>query len=312
MLVAVSGGGDSVGLALALSELASAHSLGIVLSYFDHKTREPGEHRADRACVHALSEHLNVPVVFGAAAHPPDRRRVTDRGGGEAHSREERYRFLHAASRLTGARYCATAHTRDDQIETVAMRLLAGISSPLLSGIPDRRHTQYVTFIRPALAVSGCALRELAQLRGLSWREDATNESLKYRRNVIRHVVLPAARTVWPLFEDDMLLIARSYGDRSVVREGTVSELQATDRAGRTIFSAAKFYELAPEARLSFLYRVLYERGLISRLDRPGHRFFAPLVDERKTRNGVILEGRGLRFVMSGPRIELSRIGESR
>ncbi|MFP4375591.1 MAG: tRNA lysidine(34) synthetase TilS [Spirochaetales bacterium] len=309
LLVAVSGGGDSVALALALSEITERFSLQLILAHFDHHTRDPAEHRADRALVSDLANAIGAPLFYGSAASPPSRDEAAAGGGYEALARAQRYGFLESIGRSTGVRYCALAHTRDDQVETVAMRLLGGIDSPLLAGMPAIRESGGVLFVRPALEVSGDALRAYARSRGASWREDTTNSDLRYRRNLVRHEIVPQARVSWPRLGDDLLVIARAYRERSRRLSSAADQVSVADRAGKTIISAADLFRLAPDARLALLYQTLSDRGMISRENRPGHAFFAPLMGQPPRRNGIILEGRGMRFVLSGTRIELSRLG---
>jgi tRNA(Ile)-lysidine synthase len=116
--------------------------------------------------------------------------------GSEESLRGERYAFLTRAANQAGARYVATAHTADDQVETVLFNVLRGTGLAGLAGIPRcRKLTESATLIRPLLDVNRGEV--LAYLRGLkqSFREDSSNASPDYTRNRIRHELLPYLET---------------------------------------------------------------------------------------------------------------------
>ncbi|HEX7624999.1 MAG TPA: tRNA lysidine(34) synthetase TilS, partial [Anaeromyxobacteraceae bacterium] len=133
VLVALSGGADSVALLAALAALRGAGALEDVSAcHVDHQLR-PGSDADGVACA-ALCAELEVPLV---------RTPVTVPGGENVQqaARRERYRALRAAAALAGASRIATGHTMGDQAETVLLRLLRGAGARGLSGIPPRRGT---------------------------------------------------------------------------------------------------------------------------------------------------------------------------
>jgi tRNA(Ile)-lysidine synthase len=112
--------------------------------------------------------------------------------------REARYRILEGARRETGAGWIATGHTRNDQAETLLLNLVRGTGPRGLAGIPEARDH----IVRPLLAVQRAAIAAYAARWGIAYREDPSNARATYRRNRIRHRLLP--------------LLAREYNPRIV------------------------------------------------------------------------------------------------
>ncbi len=184
LLVAVSGGADSCALLVALASLAREFDLRLHAAHLDHGLRE--DSRKDAAHVRALCERLRVPLV---AARWDTRARMKAAGtSGEHGLRLLRRRFLRAAMRRAGAVAVATAHTADDQLETVLMRLARGASVRGLAGMRPR----HGVWIKPLLqATRHDVERDLTRAR-IAWREDASNASRAFLRNRIRLDVVPA------------------------------------------------------------------------------------------------------------------------
>jgi len=120
-----------------------------------------------------------------AAEGGPSRTRLTLQ---EA-ARAARYAGLRAQAERLGAEHVATAHTRDDQAETVLLRLLRGSGVDGLGGIPERSADGWI--VRPLLGVGRHEIEEYARVEGLAWREDGSNASRAYARNRLRHDWLP-------------------------------------------------------------------------------------------------------------------------
>ena len=123
--------------------------------------------------------------VRGARSGGPSRTRPTLQ---EA-ARALRYDALRRIAARLGAARVATAHTLDDQAETLLLRLLRGCAPDALGGIPERSPDGAV--VRPLLGATREAVRGYACARGLAWREDASNASPVYARNRVRHELLP-------------------------------------------------------------------------------------------------------------------------
>lgn len=177
VLVAVSGGADSVGLLSVLYALAPAWRLTLRVLHVDHGLRADSGRDAD--FVRALGARLGVAVDVERVRIGP--------GSVEAAARTARYAALEAWADRLGADRIALGHTADDQAETVLMRLLDGAGVRGLAAIPPVRGR----VIRPLLEVRGRMLRDTLTTAGQEWLEDPTNRDPKFLRNRVRHELLP-------------------------------------------------------------------------------------------------------------------------
>jgi tRNA(Ile)-lysidine synthase len=187
VLVAVSGGPDSVALLRGLIAAQSGGSCRLVAAHFNHRMR--GEQAdQDESFVLTLSRQFGVPCVVGRREGA-----LTSHGQGlELAMRRARYGFLLRAAENSGARYIATAHTADDQAETILHRIIRGTGLLGLAGIPKLRTlSPAVSLVRPMLAIRRTEVRDYLARLGQPAREDATNQDLSLRRNRIRHQLLP-------------------------------------------------------------------------------------------------------------------------
>jgi tRNA(Ile)-lysidine synthase len=187
VVVGCSGGADS----LALLALAVDDALAPIAVHVDHGLRPGSEREA--------GDVADLAARLGAGF---DARRVTVAGGAnfEARARTARYDALEAARVAHAATAVLVAHTADDQAETVLLNFLRGSGSAGLAGMPARRGR----VVRPLLAARRADLRVECARRGLVPWEDPSNDDLSFRRNWIRHEVLPlleqgAGRDLTPL-----------------------------------------------------------------------------------------------------------------
>lgn len=174
-LIACSGGRDSVALLHAVVDAGLQPSAVTI----DHGLGPHGARAA--AHVHALCEAWRVP-------HRVLRVDVSAGEGPEDAARRARYAALFAEADRIAAPSIVLAHTADDQIETVLMRLITGAGAAGLAGIPARRGRLH----RPWLAVSRQRVARYAAEHALTWIDDPTNAGLDYQRNRVRHLLVPA------------------------------------------------------------------------------------------------------------------------
>ncbi|MHC5012578.1 MAG: tRNA lysidine(34) synthetase TilS, partial [Planctomycetota bacterium] len=183
VLVAVSGGADSMALALLLHE-ASAHALplSLVLGHVDHGWRGAEAAARDRAAVERLARRIDAPLDVAPTPNPPVRT--------EDEARRWRYNRLALSADRHGCRKVATGHHLRDQAETVLMRLLRGSGPVGLAGIPRRRPLGEaeagLEVVRPLLDVDPRRLRAFLEARGVAWVEDETNLDPRRDRARIR------------------------------------------------------------------------------------------------------------------------------
>ncbi len=184
--VAVSGGADSVALLRALDELRPELGIALCAVHFHHGIRGAAADQ-DEAFVAELAQQLGVKYVIGRGDVPAHAKH--SRQSLETAARELRYRFFESVLRSGVVDKIATAHTMDDQAETVLMRTLRGAGTRGLSGIHAEKDAG--RYLRPLLGVRRQQLEEYLRALGQTWREDASNADRKHFRNQVRHDLLP-------------------------------------------------------------------------------------------------------------------------
>ena len=257
VVVAISGGADSLCLLYVLHDVSPALRLRLHVAHLDHALR-PGSD-GDAAFVAAQARLLHLPYTVERIDVAGLARR--ERLSIETAARAARYQFLRAVAARAGTRVIATGHTRDDQAETILMHLARGSGLNGLAGMTPRRDD----IARPLLELGHAEALAYCAARGLAPREDESNQSPLYRRNRVRHDVLPALDALYPnaganiaraarLLAGDLVLIerlARRALDAAIV---DIDVTQAT-------LSAARWGEAEPELR-PHMARLLLRRLL--------------------------------------------------
>lgn len=189
-MLAVSGGLDSMVLLDAAAAAVARERLTIAT--FDHGTGAA----ATAACelVERSAASLGINCIAGRATSPL---------ASEAELRDARWRFLRDVAAGASAVVC-TAHTADDQVETVLMRILRDAGARGLAGLYASG-----SVLRPVVRLRRRDLARYARAQGLTWVEDPSNDSLRYLRNRVRHELLPALRRANPSIDDVLLATAR-------------------------------------------------------------------------------------------------------
>ncbi|HXV82190.1 MAG TPA: tRNA lysidine(34) synthetase TilS [Candidatus Binatia bacterium] len=197
VLVAVSGGPDSVALLHLLSELRGQMDLRLEVAHLQHGIRGT-EAQDDARFVAELARALGLPFHL-REANIRQIRRETGKGNLEALARAERYRFFAEVVQERELHRVATAHTLDDQAETVLMWFLRGAGMKGLSGMPpaqnlrlDSTHsTETLKIIRPLLEVSKAEILHYLESKKVDYRIDRTNLDTALLRNWIRLKLMP-------------------------------------------------------------------------------------------------------------------------
>jgi tRNA(Ile)-lysidine synthase len=205
VVAAVSGGADSTALLHALVTLGHP----VEAAHFDHHTRQ-GESARDAEFVRDMAAELGVPFHAGGADVAADAREAGR--SFEDQARRARYAFLRGVAEKTGCNAVALGHHRDDQAETVLLRLLRGTAGRGLAGMLPVRMEGNLRIVRPLLDCTHGELCHWLRKRGIAWREDATNADPDHaRRNRVRHELLPAlAREFNPCIHDALASLAHA------------------------------------------------------------------------------------------------------
>lgn len=215
VLVAVSGGADSVALLDVLCVLRESLGLTLTVAHVHHGLRPEADTEA--AGVRRLSASLGVACHVERVAV----RRAPPWEGLEAESRRARHAALERVACVVGAARIATGHTADDQAETVLMRLLQGAGPRGLGGIAPARGL----LIRPLLETRRAAIEEYLGARGLTWTEDSSNRDVRFLRNRIRHDLLPF------MAEIGGASVVEALGRSAAAARAVVADLEERARA---------------------------------------------------------------------------------
>jgi tRNA(Ile)-lysidine synthase len=275
VVLAVSGGRDSISLMHAAAARARA-SIACVAS-FDHATG-PHSMRALALVTRAAGE-LGLEVLTA---------RATSAGRTEAEWRAQRWSFFREVARERGAQV-ATAHTRDDQIETVLMRAMRGAGARGLAGLAagagDAR-----AIVRPLLACSRAEVAAFAARGELEWVDDPSNARRDHLRNRLRRDLLPALTRARPSLPGELLSIGERAAElRADVDRYVDRELDLAHRCGAILVAREIMLRYDPEG-LALLWPAIAARAGAT-LDRRGtDRLVAFTTEER----------RGARMQLSG------------
>lgn len=189
VVVAVSGGADSVALLRALHRLATAPARRLLVAHFNHQLRGP-DAEADQHFVGTLAADLRLECLTGTAATADLARRRGD--GLEEAGRAARYAWLKSAAQHRGARFVVTAHNMEDQAETIMYRVLRGTGLAGLAGMPrTRRLGTGLALIRPMLGIRRREILDYLNSLKQPYRQDASNLDPSYARNRLRHEWFP-------------------------------------------------------------------------------------------------------------------------
>ena len=258
LVVAVSGGPDSVALLRALREVRGVGPL--VAAHLNHQLRGD-ESDADEAFVRDLCAGLSLDCRC-------ERRDMRAEAGGdnlEAVARRLRYEWLVRVAGEAGAGWVATGHTADDQAETVLHRLLRGTGLKGLRGIAVRRElAPGVALVRPLLTTTRTEVMAYLNEIGQAYRQDSTNLDPAFTRNRIRHRLLPLLAVEYsPEIVACLSRLAEQAEEVYAAEEEQARTLLATaelPRAGAVLVFDAGQLAAAPRQRVREMFRLVWER----------------------------------------------------
>ncbi len=274
LLVAVSGGPDSVCLLHILSKLQEELGIKLHAAHLNHQLRGD-ESEADARYVSNLAQRLNISATT-------DQRDVKayqaqQRTSLEEAAREVRYTFLAQVAKSIGANRVAVGHTTNDHIETILMHLIRGTGTKGLCGLQTCTEWQSsgnsLTVIRPLLAVSRQETTSYCHHHKLMPRIDSSNLSLSPLRNRIRHQLLPLLKSYNPQVAEALLRTARIASDVISLLDSETTQVWdeiALEQGDTVILDKARFIEL-PSALKQHLLRTAIEKVVGSLKDIETH-----------------------------------------
>ncbi len=226
LVVAVSGGPDSVCLFHILLGLQQELGVKLHVAHLNHQLRG-AEAEADARYVAGLARRLAVPATIeqrDVRAYQAEHRLSLEEA-----AREVRYAFLAEVARAVGTDWVAVGHTLDDHIETILMHLIRGTGSRGLRGLQPEISWQIsgasLTIVRPLLSVSRQETESYCRLHKLSPRVDSSNLLLSPLRNRVRHQLLPLLEGYNPRIAEALLRTAGIAGDDLAFLDGAVAEV---------------------------------------------------------------------------------------
>ena len=283
VLVAVSGGADSVALLRALAVIAPRRvwRLGLTVGHVRHHLRSAEETAQDGQLVTEAAQALGLPLLCA------DLDLGGESGNVEALARRQRYRALCQMAESCGAAFVATGHHGDDQLETILMRLLRGASVKGMAGIAWRRpfarsrtgaDGDGPELIRPMLGTDRATARSFLEAVGQVWREDRTNADRSRWRARLRHEVLPVLHALRPDASRKAVQLAEHMTEAwQVLAEAIDAAVERAKVTPEGVTLDRRQVRALPRAVLVGLLRRLLAEAGVSR-DKLGRRHVGPIV----------------------------------
>jgi len=255
VIVGVSGGADSVGLLYILTELKE-YELKLIVSHLNHRIR-PLEAKRDAEFVERIAKGLGLTFELKEVDALEFKKR--SKLSLEEAGRILRYEFFKEALDKYHAQRVATAHTQDDQAETVLMRLIKG-SGPLgLSGIPPLSEG-YI--IRPLIETPRSEIESYLKSRGINWVEDSTNRARVFLRNRIRHDLIPELEKYNPRIKETLARAANIFRveEEFIKNEAEKAFKYVFDRENDELLGKLSRYRIMPEGIRLAVLRIAIEK----------------------------------------------------
>ena len=265
MVVAVSGGPDSVALLHALLRLRDSARVVLHVAHLNHDFRGE-EAEEDARFVSRLAGSLGLPSTV-CREDPVAYQREAGLSSFEEAAREVRYSFLSRVVEETGAAAVVLGHTSDDHAETVLMHIIRGSGLHGLRGMEalstwrDRRGSREAVLFRPFLDVTKAETAAYCQARGLGFRVDSGNLSPRFTRNRVRDHLLPVLRQYNPRIAEALQRLGRAASLEVSFVEGEVDRVWdsvARRGQGRVVLDEARLAALHPLVR-RMVFRRAYE-----------------------------------------------------
>lgn len=303
ILVALSGGPDSLCLLYILHRLKGGYPLALSVAFLDHGIRSRREMDKELEFIQQTCSKLGADLSWDRLPHGVlvQRARSTGRSLEEV-ARESRYNFLKTRASEKQCEYIALGHTADDQVETLVMRFFQGVDLSGLPGIPEKRDF----FVRPLYDCTRPQVIRYLSDSNLRYLTDTTNKDRRYLRNAVRHNLLPAAEKIFPGFRGSLRSLSKK-----LARLRAYVDLESKRRLVWTPTRSG--YRISGREFLSVpgVLRVFSITGLLNSLaverKRIPYRFLSRVEDDRFVRlRRIVLSGYGIRLYWRGEQLILA------
>ncbi len=242
LVVAVSGGVDSVALLDLLNQLQPIWGWRLAVAHLDHKTRPDSSEAAELTS--QLADKYNLPFYLG---------QLDGSQTSEAALRKKRYEYLESVAGGVKADYIVTAHHLDDRLETSIFNTIRGADRHGMTALRPLRGR----VARPLLPFSKGQISTYALIKELPYQEDSSNTDVSYSRNFVRHVVLPHATELMPDFRGEYTSrLDRLEALNTKIQLGleqVFDIIKVRDEAGRIEINRLAYLKLPPMIQLNIL-----------------------------------------------------------
>ncbi len=259
IVLAVSGGPDSLCLLHLFNRLASEYSLKLIVAHLNHGLRP--EAAAEEDGVAALADTMNLPYTSKKVNIKNYKKRLGL--SEEAAGRRARYRFLLQTARDFQAEAIALGHHRDDQAETVLLNLIRGSGIDGLSGMFPSRLMNKVRLIRPLLDFKRCEIETYCFEHGLKPYTDSSNLETDYNRNKVRIELIPFLEERYnPQIREALVRLAELAAEDRLFFEhqARIKAGKLAEHRGNAIFLDLSLLNALPRAISSRVLRLLLRR----------------------------------------------------
>ena len=292
VLIAISGGADSVCLTYILWQLKKKYGLDIRLIHFRHGLRSKKREDKEEKLIRNLAKGFGLPLrvkKINVSEYAKKNKLTVEEAG-----RNLRYQSLIDSAIKNNFDKIATGHNLDDQAETVLFNLLRGSGLPGLRGIPVIRQEKGVGIIRPLLGISRKEILQYAEERNLPFSVDETNISFSYTRNRIRYELLPLLEKYNPRIKEHLAHLAEIVREEEVKKEEKVKKIiprLIIHRGKKIILDLKKFLcynEISQDRIIDYLLESWGRKSFVH------FTALKELITEKKTGKSIDL-GRGWR-----------------
>lgn len=292
VLIAISGGADSVCLTYILWQLKKKYGLELRLIHFRHGLRSKKREDKEEKLIKNLAKGLRLPLTvrkINVSEYAKKNKLSIEEAG-----RNLRYRYLIDYAIKNDFDKIATGHSLDDQAETVLFNLLRGSGLPGLRGIPIIRQQKGIGIVRPLLGISRKEILKYLEGNNLPFSVDETNISFSYTRNRIRHELLPLLEKYNPRVKEHLAHLAEIVREEEIKQEEKVKKIiprLITRKGEKIILDLKKFLcynEISQDRIIDYLLESWGRKSFVHFTS------LKELIAERKTGKSIDL-GRGWR-----------------